>query len=305
MRQITRAAKSEAQREFVKLFDSMCGKHGRYEVWQDFVIMAAIEISNAFDSHHREARNKIYTARAKKYMQSDLEKFASMLGHIVSGMEANPDQDFLGDLYMSLELGSSKAGQFFTPYGLCQATARMIGNGIQDKVAQQGWVSVNDPACGAGALLVAFANYCREQDVNYQNHVLFAAQDIDYTVACMCYIQLSFLGCPGYVVVGNTLTHPTVSACGDPLFPLEQEGRDIWYTPMFFSDVWILRRKWHQVDMFFKNASSGSAGAVATPQDCQKDDPKPQTSPEKKSEKPKISAQDGYKATEYGQLTLF
>ena len=61
---------------------------------------------------------------------------------------------------------------------------------------KQGWISVSDPACGAGALLIAFANECRRQHINYQTSVLFVAQDIDFLAGCMCYIQLSLLGCP-------------------------------------------------------------------------------------------------------------
>lgn len=45
------------------------------------------------------------------------------------------------------------------------------------RIEKQGWVSVNDPSCGAGALLLAFANECRRQHINYQTSVLFVAQD--------------------------------------------------------------------------------------------------------------------------------
>ena len=48
----------------------------------------------------------------------------------------------------------------------------------------------------------------QETYINYQNHVLVAAQDIDMTVALMCYIQLSLLGVAGYVKIGNSITDP-------------------------------------------------------------------------------------------------
>ena len=44
--------------------------------------------------------------------------------------------------------------------------------------------------------------------LNYQKHLLIVAQDIDETVALMCYIQLSLFGVAGYVTVGNSLTEP-------------------------------------------------------------------------------------------------
>ena len=52
---------------------------------------------------------------------------------------------------------------------------------------------MNDSACGAGAMLIAFANAAKQYGINYQKQVLFVAQDIDHTAAMMCYIQLSLL----------------------------------------------------------------------------------------------------------------
>ena len=68
--------------------------------------------------------------------------------------------------------------------------------------------TASDPACGAGAMLIAFANAAKRHGINYQKHVLFVSQDIDRTAAMMCYIQMSLLGCPAVVVIGDSLTRP-------------------------------------------------------------------------------------------------
>ncbi len=39
---------------------------------------------------------------------------------VVEALERNPEQDFLGELYMELELGNHWKGQFFTPYCVCK-----------------------------------------------------------------------------------------------------------------------------------------------------------------------------------------
>ena len=70
-------------------------------------------------------------------------------------------------------------------------------------------------------------------NLNYQNHLLVVAQDIDETVALMCYIQLSLLGVAGYVKVGNSLTEPITD---------NDNKENYWFTPMYFSNVWVLRR---------------------------------------------------------------
>ena len=88
-------------------------------------------------------------------------------------------------------------------------------------------------------MLIAAANVLRANKINYQRHALFVAQDIDRIAGLMCYIQLSLLGCSGYVVIGDSITNPVV---GEPLMPVEQPGQELWYMPMFFSSDWIHRR---------------------------------------------------------------
>lgn len=249
----TRHLRDSRQKNLVSLFNKACYRNNRWSVWADFVVMAAISISNTVDKTHAEAREKTYLSLAKKYNEQELECFSSMFAEIVCGIDENPDQDFLGELYMALELGNDHNGQFFTPYSLCRAMAAMTyGEDLEQKIAKQGWVSVNDPACGAGALLIAFANECRRpgRNINYQTSVLFVAQDIDLIVGCMCYIQLSLLGCPGYVVIANTLTNPSTAIDERGLIPVPSEN--IWYTPFYFRDIWHYRRLMLQMDTFFK-----------------------------------------------------
>ena len=100
-------------------------------------------------------------------------------------------------------------------------------------------MSILDCACGAGAILIAAANVLRCNKINYQRNALFVAQDIDRTVGLMCYIQLSLLGCSGYVVIGDSITNPII---GEPLYPIEQSGQEWWYMPMFNTADWSFRR---------------------------------------------------------------
>ena len=67
--------------------------------------------------------------------------------------------------------------------------------------------------------------------INFQRHLLVVGQDIDETVALMCYIQISLLGVAGYIKVGNSITDP-----------MDDDKSKYWYTPMYFSDIWVIRR---------------------------------------------------------------
>lgn len=246
-RNVTRQLRNEQQKEFIRIFDQACRRHNRWTVWADFVVMAAISISNTVDKSNAKGREETYMSLASKYDKQELECICRMFAEVVGGIDENPDQDFLGEMFMALDLGNDHNGQFFTPYNVCKMMAKMTyGKDLEEKMERRGWVSVNDPACGAGALLVAFANECKLQNVNYQTSVLFVAQDIDYIVGCMCYIQLSLLGCPGYVVIGDSILHPCTGIDGNPLIPTP--GENIWYTPMYFRDMWHYRRLWWTVD---------------------------------------------------------
>lgn len=243
------AGRNERQRELTKLYDKMCGRHSRYEVWQDMVWMVATAISNAVDKRNFDQREDNYMRIVQKYSKEEMNVFPDFFTHIVLGMEENPDCDFLGELYMNLELGNKNAGQFFTPYSICRLMAEVTIDDdlLKNRIEKHGWISVNDCACGAGATLVAAANHLRNIGVNYQMQALFVAQDVDATVALMCYIQLALLGCAGYVIIGNTLTEP---ATGNVLFG--EDSPRCWFTPMYFHDLWSTRRAIVQAETMFR-----------------------------------------------------
>lgn len=225
------------QKAFVRIFDSICQWNSRWERWNDMVMMFAIEIANAVDMEHRDERNKSYAAIARKYKPQELDRFADLFAEMVNNLEKNPFQDFLGSMYMELGLGNDHAGQFFTPYNVCRAMAEITVPKDFPQFERSGYITINDPACGAGATLIAAAQVLHERGINYQQRVAFIAQDIDQTVALMCYVQMSLIGCSGYVRIGNTLTDPTT---GHPLYG--DGTANCWIMPMFYHQVWHIRR---------------------------------------------------------------
>lgn len=225
--------------KFVKLVDSLCGRHSRWEIWKDAMWLFATTISNSVDARHREKREKQYLDIAKHYSKAEMETFVELFAQLVLSLEKAGYCDFLGELFMVLGLGNAAGGQFFTPYDLCRMMAISSLPDVREKVAQQGYISVNDPACGGGATLIAAADIMHNDcNINYQTSAMFIGQDIDYTTGLMCYIQMSLLGMPGYVRIGNTLTDPMT---GHVLFG--DGGENTWYTPMYFSAPWEMRRQ--------------------------------------------------------------
>lgn len=226
------------EKEFSERLASLCGSKSSWQVWADFIECSAIAISNAADLAQRKEREERYMSIMSSYTSEESCVLGEMLGIVIKALEEQPEQDFLGELFMVLGLGSHWKGQFFTPYSVCEMMAKMQINELDAQLSEQEWVSIHDPACGAGALLVAARNEFRKNGIG-SSRVLFVGQDIDRVAAMMCYIQLSLLGCAGYVVIADTLMHPLT---GTTLAPHLDETHDIWFTPLFFEDVWMLRR---------------------------------------------------------------
>ena len=215
----------------------MTNRYRAWDVWRDFITMFACSLSNPLDKEHRDKREALYLEIIKKYNKQEQELFPELAAQTVLALEENPEQDFLGSIFMSLNLGNESNGQFFTPYHVCELMAEVTMDNTVQKVEQDGYISINDPCCGAGATLIAAIHAARKRlekaNLNYQNHVLIVAQDVDSTVALMCYIQLSLLGVAGMIKIGNSLTEPITN---------KDSTENYWFTPMYFSPIWTARR---------------------------------------------------------------
>lgn len=232
----------DVKKQFLKTFNQLTYRHRSWDVWRDFIIMFACSLSNPVDKFHYEEREKRYLKIIKKYNKREQEQFPELAAYVVMALEENPEQDFLGSIFMELNLGDKSNSQFFTPYHVCELMAKVTEEDVAAVVKEKGYITINDFCCGAGATLIAAINEARKQlekvNLNFQNHVLVVAQDIDEIVALMCYIQLSLLGVAAYIKVGDVFTQP---------MPTDDNGENYWFTMMYFSDVWTMRRVFHSL----------------------------------------------------------
>lgn len=186
------------KKEFIKLFNQIARYHSRYEVFRDMVTIQAYSLHNAI-AYYQPFEDE-YFRIIKRYDKQDVKKMADLLGHVVEALEAG-FCDFLGSVYMELEISNKQCAQFFTPYHLSLSIAKMTApTEVDDKV------TVQEPACGAGGMVIAFAEALKDNKINYQRKLWVQAIDVDEMVACMAYIQMSLLHIPGEVVVGNALS---------------------------------------------------------------------------------------------------
>lgn len=289
----------ESQTEFSKQFSILCNTKSAWEVWTDFVTMAALTISNAFDREGptHDDREQQYLRTIKRYPEKKRLVFPQLFALTVEALEANPDQDFLGEMFMGLNLGNHWKGQFFTPYSICWLMSEITVADLEARIEQKGWVGIHDPCCGAGALLIAARNTMVRQNLGFRN-ALYVAQDIDRTAALMCYIQLSLLGCAGYVIVADSLLHPVIGKT--PLLISPMPEQEIWVMPALYDEVWAARIQWERMRLALERL-----GIMKSPQEPKNPEPEPvpvlsksvQVAPETGT----MPLNEGFE----GQLTLF
>jgi hypothetical protein len=200
------------------------------QVFRDFCELSALAIRNSVDMNGWDEREAQYLRVIGDYTPEEAERFAHILAKLALEFEAG-FSDALGHLYMSLDLGSDHLGQFFTPYEVSSLMAQMTLEDYTDKLAAvrlegREFITVNEPTCGSGGMIIALADALRGAGVNYQQAMHVTAQDIELTSVHMTYVQLSLLNIPAVVIHGNTLT-------------LEQ--RDAWYTPAHILGGWDSR----------------------------------------------------------------
>ncbi|EPR0422803.1 N-6 DNA methylase [Enterobacter hormaechei] len=193
----------DARRQFVSVFRDTARNLRRWEVFSDFITLAASELDMAsIRTPENIERSREICA---KYGESDISNMHELFGLMICALEAK-FHDFLGAIFMELELGDDRNGQYFTPYNVQSLLARLLMPDFDETIRREGFVTVSDPASGAAGMIVAYAELLLEAGYNPSEQMFGSCIDIDPIAADMAFIQLSLLGIPAEVVTGNTLT---------------------------------------------------------------------------------------------------
>jgi type I restriction-modification system DNA methylase subunit len=181
-----------------------------FTTFRHFVELSAIAFSNVADPFNKAAREEQYLRIVQHYMPEAFQKFPELLGMLTLCLEQE-STDVLGVLYHRLELHNEHAGQFFTPYPVCQALAKMLVHDAKHLVAEQAFIRAHEPCVGSGAMVIALAQALREEAINYQQHLHVTAIDLDLLAVHMAYVHCTLLHIPAIIVHGDTLRAKTYS----------------------------------------------------------------------------------------------
>ena len=210
-------------KEFISLFNQTTRYHHRHTVFEDFVSCSVIALENRLI--FSQAREDKYLRIIKRYEKADAVNMAHLLAYVVKGLEAG-FCDFLGSVFMQLELGDKYRGQFFTPWDVSRMMAQLQLGDVDETMVKKPFISLSEPACGAGCMILAFADVLNQAGYASHRHLWVSATDVDPLAAGMAYIQLSLCGVAGEVVIGNSL---------------RDERRRVLYTPGHYLGSWPMR----------------------------------------------------------------
>ena len=189
-------------KEFISKLHSLDTGQRGYDIFNDFLTLSTCSLAQPF--YRNEDIELRYKYTISKYTKEQAEEFPKLLAFLVSAFEEEY-QDFLGEVFMQLNLGNTRNGQFFTPYRVSKMMSSITGDHVK-KYTGSDIMTLCEPCCGSGGMIIAFAEALMEQDINYQHCLYVEATDIDEMCYKMTYIQLSLLGIPAKVIWGDSLS---------------------------------------------------------------------------------------------------
>lgn len=210
---------TKMKNKIVKQIQRLSGRYSGQVIFLDWVHCISLAISNTCTMLHNKLwheREEEYKAIMNKYSEKERHIMGEMAGLLTLAYESEMG-DILGEIYMESIGGNKNTGQFFTPYQVSLACAKLTV-----KYNGEDTIRIHEPTCGSGGMIVASAQVLKEQCVNYQKVLDVVCQDLDWTAVYMCYVQLSLLGIRATVVQGNTLTEPFIDG-----YPQKK----VFYTP--------------------------------------------------------------------------
>ena len=211
------------RKELIKLLKQAAYTRDVCRVFNDFLEMSAIAISNTVDFVHKAEREARYLEIIGAYEKREQELFPEIFARLALALEGKAastgPEDVLGLVFNELELQNKNKGQVFTPQHIADFMASIsCRDDIKTTVEEKGYVSMCDPCCGAGVFIMSMAKAMTENGLNYSTQIVCTATDIDLKCVHMTYLQSALYGIPAVVIHGDSL--------------LVQEWSR-WYTPVY------------------------------------------------------------------------
>ena len=109
---------------------SLGTKHSIWNVFEDWLQVCSISISNTVDWTHQAKREEQYLETINKYTPDEQIIFTKTFAELIDALQKEATTsgpcDLLGKVFHSLELHYKYRGQFFAPILICEYISRAV-----------------------------------------------------------------------------------------------------------------------------------------------------------------------------------
>ncbi|WP_299911428.1 N-6 DNA methylase [uncultured Paracoccus sp.] len=137
--------------------------------------------------------------------KGDVRRMPEMMALSIEAI-AGGGIDFIGQVAAEIGALDAGLGQFFTPYEVSRLIADMSLGDARAQIEAQGFITVSEPAAGAGGMVLALADALESQGFHPARHIWVEAVELSRSTYHMAYIQISTRGIAGGVINGNSLS---------------------------------------------------------------------------------------------------
>lgn len=163
MRETRSAAQCKA--EIIKIIRGLAHRHDLWRAFSDSMEMIAIALSNRVDPIHFEEREARYLDIAKAYTKDELTQISHILPLLMLAFDES-FTDYLGQVFMELDLGNAHKGQFFTPYSISKLMAlATLDSDVQKTIDAKGYLRLSEPSVGSGGMVIAICGPCATREL--------------------------------------------------------------------------------------------------------------------------------------------
>jgi len=192
---------------FIKRLTALDREKSSYDKFRDFCEMAfcAYAKLTAPTPERAQELEDRYMQIVGTYRDKDtVRAYPELLA--LAGSAIPQGCDFLGNVATEMEVLNAQIGQFFTPYDVARMMAMISLEGAADLIAANGFLTLQEPASGAGGMVLAAAQALQDSGFDPGLHMLVNAIDLSPLCFHMTFLQLTLRGIPALVEHGNTLS---------------------------------------------------------------------------------------------------
>lgn len=203
------AGKRGPDRDFIKLVDELARYRRHSEVFNDFLEMAYCAVAKTTYPPGHEAADALEERYMRVVKRND-EKYIRLMPELLGTFAVGIDSvggDFLGRISGEIGALHDGLGQFFTPFEVSKMMAIMTLDNDETRaiVERQGFVTMCEPACGAGGMVLAAAEVLDEMGLDPSICLWVQATDVSDTAYKMAYLQLAACNIPADVIRGDSI----------------------------------------------------------------------------------------------------